>query len=87
MPDERSERRPLTREEVLEHALRALIHAAPEDVLTDAMCLCTDHPGHSVLAGRAAAEIDFWWGSDLEDLDFAAGLPRGRQSGEEPQDA
>lgn len=65
----------LTREQVLEHALRALVHAAPDDVVTGAMYLCTDQPGHSVLAGRAANEIERMRGADAEHLDFSAGLP------------
>ena len=71
---QRSERSPLTREMVLEHALRAVIHAAPDDFVTEAINLCTGSPGHSVLARRAADEIALWRGSDRPGLDFAAGL-------------
>lgn len=68
--------RSLTREHVLEHALRALIHVVDLDVVEHAKYLCIERPGHSVLAARAADEIHLWRAADQPGLDFAAALPR-----------
>lgn len=67
---------PLTREQVLEHALRALIHAQPDgDAIMGARLACVSRPGHSVLSRRAVEEIDRLNDDANEDLDFSAALP------------
>jgi hypothetical protein len=66
----------MTREQVLEHALRALIHAQPDgDAILAARWSCTDKPGHSVLAALAADEIDRLNADQARDLDFSSALP------------
>lgn len=66
----------VTREQILEHALRALIHAQSDgDAIHAARWSCTDKPGHSVLAARAAQEIDRLNADRGLDLDFSVALP------------